>query len=327
VVHFDTTTSFLDQCKTSIYIVKANYYAQKNYLLGAFMRFVYFILIILLSSFSQLFAQELKDKSFKERLGMGYFFFFDGPNLKEGTDLVTNRRGLTGNPINSYYIFSFKYKLTEKYFLDFQPGVQHWYTRVPRARFDRIRAGISGKLWQSGFWTLDGAANSDLPYTGYTANERTLIFSPGLFAGLSYKPTHSRWSMYMLVMPRVWFYADKDAVEPEWLEAKRDPGEKFQSIMQFTPTVNYAINDKLGLRSGIGLDYRKWVKDDWTTWRRWDTPLTAGVTYSFSKALNIYAFLQSFPFDGNRSGLNRPPYNGFRKDTSSVGMWLSGTIF
>jgi hypothetical protein len=286
-----------------------------------------FLILLLIGSFSSAIADSVAEKSFKERLGMGYFFFFDGPNMESGQDLVTNRTGVTGNPINSYYIFSFKYKLTDKYSLDFQPGVQHWYTRVPRARFDRLRAGISGKLWQSGFWTLDGAANSDLPYTGYTANERTLIFSPGLFAGLSYRPTNSRWSMYTLVMPRVWFYADKDAVEPEWRAAKRDPGEKFQSIMQFTPTVNYAINDKLGLRSGLGIDYRKWVKDEWTTWRRWDTPLSAGVTYSFHKALNVYAFLQSFPFDGGRPGLNKPPHNGFRRDTTSFGMWLSGTIF
>ncbi len=271
--------------------------------------------------------EKLENKSFKDRLGMGYFFFFDGPNLDRGQDLVTNRQGLTGNPINSYYIFSFKYKLNEKYSLDIQPGMQHWYTRVHRARFDRIRVGISGKLWQSGDWTLDGAANSDLPYTGYTASERTLIFSPGLFAGLSYRPTNSRWSMYTLVMPRVWFYADNEAVEPEWLAGRRDPGEKFQSIMQFTPTVNYAITDKFGLRAGIGIDYRKFVKDEWTTWRRWDTPVSAGVTYSFSKALNVYTFVQSFPFDGSRPGLNRSPFNGFRKDTSSIGTWFSGTFF
>lgn len=271
--------------------------------------------------------KELKDKTFRERLGMGYFFFFDGPNLDRGQDLVTNRQGVTGNPINSYYIFSFKYKLTEKYSFDVQPGVQHWYTRVHRARFDRTRVGVSGKLWQSGFWTLDGAANSDIPYFGYTASERTLIFSPGLFAGLTYKPTNSRWSIYTLVMPRVWFYQDRKAVEPEWLAGKRDPGEKFESIMQFTPTVNFALTDKLGLRSGIGLDYRKWVKDDWSTWRRWDTPVTAGVTYAFHKSFNVYAFLQSFPLDGNRRGLNRAPLNGFRKDTSSFGMWLSGTLF
>ncbi len=271
--------------------------------------------------------EKLENKSFKDRLGMGYFFFFDGPNLENGRDLVTNRTGITGNPINSYYIFSLKYKLTEKYSLDFQPGMQHWYTRVHRARFDRLRVGISGKIWQYGYWTLDGAANSDVPYTGYTAEERTLIFSPGLFAGLSYRPSNSRWSMYTLVMPRVWFYADKDAVEPEWLAAGRDPGEKFQSIMQFTPTVNYAITDKFGLRAGLGIDYRKFVKDEWTTWRRWDTPVSAGFTYSFTKALNIYTFVQSFPLDGNRPGLNRVPHNGFRRDTSSIGTWISGTIF
>lgn len=272
-------------------------------------------------------AKPLSEQSFKERFGAGYFFFFDGPNLEDGRDLVTNRTGLTQNPINSYYIFQFKYKLTEKYSLDFQPGVQQWYTRVPRARFDRIRMGISGVLWKAGDWSLNGAANTDLPYTGYTASERTLVLSPGLFAGLSYRPTKSRWSLYVLVMPRVWFYQDRYAVEPEWIAGNRNPGEKFESIMQFTPTVNYAINDTWGLRSGLGLDFRKWVKDDWSTWRRWDTPLTFGVTYAPSNAFNVYAFVQSFPFDGRRPGLNREPFNGFRSDTSSFGMWLSGTVF
>lgn len=294
-----------------------------------------FILVIIVVTFSSLTqaaststeSKPLSEQSFSERFGAGYFFFFDGPNLEDGTDLVTNRTGVTDNPINSYYIFQFKYKLTEKYFLDVQPGAQQWYTRVPRARFDRIRVGISGVLWKEGDWSLNGAANTDLPYVGYTASERTLVLSPGLFAGLSYRPTQSRWSLYMLVMPRVWFYEDRFAVEPEWLAGNRDPGEKFESIMQFTPTVNYAINDTWGLRSGLGLDFRKWAKDEWTTWRRWDTPLTAGVTYAHSSAFNVYAFLQSFPFDGRRKGLNRPPYNGFRNDTTSFGMWLSGTVF
>jgi hypothetical protein len=300
------------------------------------MKLTFWLSLLLGATLSNAYAQETKpataskplsEQTFRERFGAGYFFFFDGPNLEDGRDLVTNRTGLTGNPINSYYIFQFKYKLTEKYFLDFQPGVQHWYTRVPRARFDRIRMGISGVLWKAGDWSLNGAANTDLPYTGYTAQERTLVLSPGLFAGLSYRPAQSRWSVYMLVMPRVWFYQDRYAVEPEWQAARRDPGEKFESIMQFTPTVNYAINDTWGLRSGLGLDFRKWVKDDWSTWRRWDTPLTAGVTYAHSPAFNVYAYFQSFPFDGRRPGLNREPFNGFRSDTSSFGMWLSGTVF
>jgi hypothetical protein len=268
-----------------------------------------------------------ESNKFVDRLGMSYFFFFDGWNLEEGQDVVTNRMGRTKNPINSYYLISFKYKLTDRFYLDAQTGSQHWYTRDPRAKFDRIRVGLSGNLWKAGAWSLDGAANSDLPYTGYTAQQRRLLFSPGLFAGLSWRPTNSPWSFYALVMPRVWFYSDRTAVESEWTAAKRDPGEKFESIIQFTPTVNYAITDKFGLRSGLGLDYRKWVKDEWATWRRWDTPLTAGVTYAFSKQFNVYTFLQSFPLDSRQRGLNRGPMNGFRNDTSSVGMWLSGTLF
>jgi hypothetical protein len=271
--------------------------------------------------------EEVKEQKFVDRLGMSYFFFFDGPNMENGHDVVTNRMGRTGNPINTYYLISFKYKLTERFYLDAQTGWQQWYTRVPRGRFDRVRVGISGNLWKEGDWSLDGAANSDMPYTGYTANQRSLLFSPGLFAGLSWRPKHSPWSFYALVMPRVWFYSDRLAVEPEWREARRDPGEKFESIIQFTPTINYAISDKFGLRSGLGIDFRNWVKDDWWTWRRWDTPVSAGVTYAFSKQLNVYTFLQTFPLDSNRRGLNRGPMNGFRSETTSLGMWISGTLF
>jgi hypothetical protein len=258
-------------------------------------------------------GQKILDKT-----GLGYFIFWDGHNLHKFEDVTTNKNGPTSLPINTYNLISFKYKLTDKLYLDAQTGTQWFQTQVPRFYFDRVRVGISGQLWKSGDWSLDGAFNSDLPYTGYTAEQRRLLFSPGLFSGLSWKPSNSRFSLYALVQPRVWFYTDREAVEPEWEAAGWRPGQKFESIIQFTPTVNYALTDKFGLRSGIGIDYRKTVENEWDTWLRWQTPLSYGVTYAHSKHLNVYTFLQSFPFDGQ---------GFFDGRTTSIGMWLSGTIY
>lgn len=257
-------------------------------------------------------------QKFLDKTGLGYFIFWDGHNVHKFEDVTTNKIGPTTNPINTYNLISLKYKLTDKLFLDAQTGTQWYQTQVPRFYFDRVRVGISGLLWQSGSWALDGAFNSDMPYTGYTAEQRRLVASPGLFAGLSWRPTNSRFSFYGLVMPRVWFYSDRDAVEPEWEAAGWRAGEKFESILQFTPTVNYAVTDKFGLRTGVGIDYRKTVENEWSTWQRWQTPWTYGVTYAQSKHLNLYTYLQSYPIDGR---------GFFDSKTTSIGMWISGTIY
>jgi hypothetical protein len=251
-----------------------------------------------------------------KNLGLSYFIFWEGPNLKTFNDVVTNELGETKNPINTYNLISLKYKLSEDFYFDVQTGTQWFQTREPRFNFDRVRVGVSGPLWKKGEWELNGAFNSDLPYTGYTARERTVLLSPGVFGTLNYRPRESRFSYVMLMQPRVWFYQDNNAVEKEWLAANRTAGEKFQAITLLTPTVNYAINDKLGLRSGLTIDYRKQVQHDWNKWVRWMTPFTIGPTYKFSKMFETYLFIQSFPLDG-----------GFKRYNSSIGMWLSGTLF
>lgn len=279
---------------------------------------VFLLLFSVFLSFNALASEKSLGQKILDNTGLGYFVFWDGHNLEKFDDVTTNKNGPTGNPINTYNLVSFKYKLTDRFFLDAQTGTQWYQTQVPRFYFDRVRVGVSGLLWQSGAWALDGAFNSDLPYTGYTAQKRKLVASPGLFAGLSWRPVNSRFSFYGLVMPRVWFYSDRNAVEPEWLEAGWKAGEKFESILQFTPTLNYALSDKFGLRAGVGIDYRKTVENEWTTWERWQTPFSYGVTYSHSKHLNVYTYLQSYPIDGR----------GFvDAKTTSLGMWISGTIY
>ncbi len=265
--------------------------------------------------------RKISDLSFYERLGMSYFIFWEGPNLKTGNDVVTNELGETDNPINTYNIVSLRYLLKENLYFDVQTGTQWWQTRDPRFNFDRVRVGVSGRLWKSGNWTLTGAANSDLPYTGYTARERTLIVSPGFFGTLTYTPD-SPWSFVLLMQPRVWWYNERYAVEPEWLRANRNPGEKFEAITLLTPTVNYRLNDQWGIRSGLNVDYRKQVHNSWTHWVRWMTPFSIGPTYrsqpknGSKSSFEVYVFVQSFPLDG-----------GFQTSNSSIGMWLSGVLF
>ncbi|MFY7993322.1 MAG: hypothetical protein ACOVP4_08540 [Bacteriovoracaceae bacterium] len=275
------------------------------------------LMTILFSPIAFSSSEKLSDKKLSDKLGLSYFIFWDGPNLDRGRDVTTNELGETNNPINTYNLISFKYKLSEKYSLDAQTGTQWFQTRVPRFYFDRVRVGISGKLWKANEWKLDGAINSDLPYTGYTAEQRRLIFSPGMFANLSYTPSSSRFSFWALLQPRVWFYSDREAVEPEWIAANRRPGQKFESIISLTPTVNYSINDKFGLRMGVGLDYRKLVENNWATWIRWATPVTTGFTYTYNSSFSTYTYVQTFPFEGG----------GVQRETSSLGMWITGTIF
>jgi hypothetical protein len=257
----------------------------------------------------------------KSIFGLSYFTFFTGPSLTSDEWVTANFRGPTNNSVNTANLISLKVRLTDNFYFDAQTKIDWFMVTNPRGKdpyvnFDRVRVGVSGDLWKSGYWKLSGAANSDIPYFGYTAEQRKLLFSPGLFANLSYIRPDSKWSMWALVQPRVWIYSDRFAVEPEWIRGNQRPGEKFESIMSFSPTVNYAVTEKFGLRSGVTIDYRKTVENDWGNWIRWALPLTTGFTYTFSKALSTYTFVETFPFDG-----------GIRNQTASVNMWISGNVF
>lgn len=258
--------------------------------------------------------------SLASKFGASYFTFVEGISLRDGG----NANNEIGKPVNTqaFNFVSLYYKLNDRINFDVQSRIAYVHSLNrdqgnSEWQFQGMRAGISGKLASGKNWSLKGAANTDIPgLNGRDAIYRTLIFNPGLFAGLSYQIS-DRWSFYSVLTPRIYFYRDDNAVEPEWLASGRDPGQKRRLELRGSPTINYAVNDKFGLRTGVDLNFQNFVGNDANYIRRWATPWTIGPTYKFHQSFNVYTFVQTFPFDGQ----------GITTNTASIGMWLNGTLF
>ena len=151
---------------------------------------------------------------------------------------------------------------------------------------------------------------------GRDARLRTVLFNPGVFAGHTWT-IFPKWSTYTILSPRIFFYRDDEAVEPEWLASGREAGEKPRAIIQASPTINYSANDFWGVRSGLDLQFRQFIESSPNYFKRWPTAWSIGPTFNINKFLNIYAYVQSWPFDGD----------GLNVETSSYGMWLTGDLF
>jgi hypothetical protein len=258
-----------------------------------------------------------KFQKFLGNFGMNYFTFWEGPSLQDGQTARNDIGRPLDDGLSAYHHLSITYKLTDRINLDQQTRVEHVHTNDEQWRFQGMRLGISGKLLSGDKWSLKGAANTDIPgLNGRDAGLQTVIFNPGLFAGFHYQ-FNPRWSFYSIVSPRIYFYREKYAVDPQWTQQGRDPGLKRSLEMRASPTINYAINDKVGLRSGLDLNFRSFVKDEVTELNRWPTGLTVGPTFNIHKALNVYAYVQTWPFDGQKMTM----------ETASLGMWVSGVLF
>jgi hypothetical protein len=286
----------------------------------------YFVALIVCgtssSSFSQVDTSKISQKSlfFKgisERIGMNYFSFWEGPSLEDGQ---TGRNEIS-RPLDTglslFNLVSIKYKINSTYSFDLQNRLEYIHTENSEWRFQGIRAGVSGTMLKGDSWNLTGALNTDVPgLNGRDARARTVLFNPGLFAGLTWTIS-SKWSLYTVLSPRIFFYQDDQAVEDEWLLAGRDPGEKPRAIIQAFPTINYTFNETFGLRTGLDVQFRQFVESSPTFFKRWPTSWTLGPTIKISKMLNTYVYVQTWPFDGK----------GLTRETSSLGMWLTGVIF
>ncbi|NBV49959.1 hypothetical protein EBR78_01920, partial [bacterium] len=93
------------------------------------------------------------------------------------------------------------------------------------------------------------------------------------------------------------------------------------------PSVNYALTSKVGMRLGTTLEYSKNV--GWDGPRRNYMPMEFGITYDLDPKLSIYTYvLTSTPLDNDirrrQLGTANPP-DWTR--TSSINVWLSGTLF
>ena len=266
----------------------------------------------------------------KRNFGMNYNSFFYGPGLMLPASLPP---AMTGEPDDTglyfFNLISLKWKFSERFAFDVQLRNQLVVTNQFEFRHQGQRFGISGKLLKGEDWSLTGAVNTDAPIAaiaGQIPTQRTLLLNPGMFATFSYNPAGSRWSAFALLQPRIWFYRDRDALAMQ--DAKNGGvNNKPEYTIYINPSINYAATEKVGIRLGTTLEFRKNI--GWESMRRNYAPMELGVTYDISPQFSIYTYLlTSTPLDDDlrrqQLGTNNPPH---WLSTASINLWLSGTIF
>ncbi len=192
------------------------------------------------------------------------------------------------------------------------------------------------RLGASYFLFFDGPG---LAGTGdQTPNVLGLPEDDGLFAKFAYQPSGSRWSVFSLVMPRIFFYRDRGAAEPQLLRAGYSPGLKPEFALSLSPSINYDLGRKLGLRFGTEFTYRKLVLSSWNpfdgslngsdiaskAWRLAPVPAQVGLTFEPDESLNVSIFFQGFPIAAQR--VRKDGVRASFSETTSVGMWVSGAL-
>ncbi len=266
----------------------------------------------------------------KKNFGLNYNSFFYGPGL--GLPL-SYPPGMTGEAsdtgLNFFNLISLKWKFSERFALDVQFRNQLVITNVWEFRHQGQRFGISGKLVHGDDWAITGAVNTDVPIraiAGQIPTERTLIFNPGAFATFSWNPDGSNWSVFALLQPRIWFYSDRNALAIQDVK-NGGTNAKPEYTIYINPSINYAANEKVGIRLGTTVEFSKNI--GWPSIRRNFMPMELGVTYDVSPKFSIYTYLMtSTPLDDGlrreQLGTNTPPS---WTQTASINLWLSGTLF
>jgi len=274
-------------------------------------------------------ASVKKSAGIGDYVGLNYFTFWSGPGL--GADFsktpnMSNRRDLDWSLWTN---LSVRGKVSSNLALDAQFRLQQFLTNEFKFLYQGIRLGVSGTLlkFERPTYKLiwSGAINSEVPGVGQIATERKQLANPGMFSNLTYRPTGSRFSLFALVSPRVWFYSDANAMDAVSLKQQAKPGEKPQFVLSASPSINYDLSDKTAIRTGIGLDFRKNMNT--SGFRRWFMPMDVGVSHTFNSMLSIYPNVSfSGPWDdGLRQQLGAQAGSRWT-DTVAVGMWLNGTI-
>jgi hypothetical protein len=269
-----------------------------------------------------------QSESWFKKFGMNYNSFFAGPGLGQPLSMSP---GMTGEPsdsgLNFFNLISLKYKATDNLAFDVQFRNQFVVTNDWEYRHQGQRFGVSGTFLKGDTWSFSGAFNTDLPIgplMGQIGTERTLLVNPGFFAFFNYQPTGSRWSVFALLQPRLWVYADRNAISQQ---DARNGGvkQKPEYTVYVNPSINYAVNDKVGLRLGTTLEYTKFV--GFADVKRNYMPMEFGVTYDIDPMLSVYTYVfTSTPIDdGLRSDQGFASNPWYR--TASLNVWLSGTFF
>jgi len=290
----------------------------------------------------------------QQKFGASYMSFFDGPGITKGQHEITPNA--LGKPSDDGLIFNnnltLKYNLKEDFALSLQLRTQVLTNNANQVddfknyRWQTPRVGISTTFFKTENSKLTGAFNTDLPYFfpepfggGFTARQRTTILTPGFFAQYTYLLPGSNWSIFSLVMPRFYFYEDRNKAEPQLSRAGYSPRLKNELNLSFNPSANYAFSDKLGFRLGTEIVYKKLIASGWNPfkatirnsrpdsklWVLSPIPIQTGLTYEFSKLFSLSTYIQGYPIGGQR--IDRKGNKASFEDTLSVGAWISGTIF
>jgi hypothetical protein len=289
----------------------------------------------------------------KDRLGVTYMSFFDGPGVLVSDQSVTPNA--IGKPSEDGLVLmnnvSFKYKLRKDFAVDFQTRFHYVINNgndvedFKPFRWQSPRIGVSTTFLKTKNSTLSGAFNTDLPYNfprpiggGYIAEQRTTLATPGLFAKFSYAPVSSRWSVFSLVQPRFYIYKDRDAGEPQLSRAGFSPRLKNEFTLSFSPSVNYAFTDRLGSRLGTEIIYKKLVVSEWNpfngtarsadanspAWRFQPMPIQLGFTYVFSRMFELSTYIQGYPIGAQR--FDKRGSKATFEETVSAGAWINGAL-
>lgn len=264
----------------------------------------------------------------QRNFGLNYNSFFYGPGLGSPLDVPP---GMTGEPsdtgLNFFNLVSLKWKISDRFAADVQFRNQLVLTNEFEYRHQGQRFGVSGTFLKGEDWSFSGAFNSDVPIRaiqGQIPAERTLMFNPGFFSFFNYAPKTSRWSLFALVAPRVWLYRDRQALSVQ--DALNGGAvNKPEYTVYLNPSLNYAVNDKVGLRFGTTLEYTKFV--GFSSIRRNYMPVEFGVTYDIDPMFSVYTYIYtSTPLDDGLREAQGFSANSWWK-TASIQVWLSGTLF
>jgi hypothetical protein len=300
------------------------------------------------------FTNPMKSSLFGKNFSLSYMSFFDGPGiLNEEQSFTPNALGRPSDDgllLNNN--FSLRYNLTSVYALDFQIRTQWVMNNAKETedfealRWQSPRFGLSTTFFKTRHGKLTGAFNTDLPYFfpepiggGYIAQKRTTLLTPGFFAKYSWTPDYTRWSVFSLVQPRYYIYENRNVAEEQYSRAGFSPRLKNELTLSFSPSANYAFSDKLGLRFGTEVVYKKLVASganpfygtqraadpDSKAWRLQALPFQVGPTYIFSTLFELSAFVQGYPISAQRMDKNNN--TATFEETVSVGAWLSGKLF
>jgi hypothetical protein len=263
-----------------------------------------------------------------ENFGVNYNSFFYGPGIGQPLDIPPAMNGGPADTgLNFWNLVSVKWKFSKRFAFDVQLRNQLVLTNQFEFRHQGQRFGVSGTFLKGEDWALAGALNSDLPVPGLMGqipSERTLLVNPGLFGTFTWAPSSSRWSLFALLAPRMWFYRDRLALSQQDALGAGLAG-KPEYTVYLNPSINYAVSDKVGLRFGTTLEFTKFVGFD--SIRRNYMPFELGVEYKLSPKLNIYTYVwASTPLDDSLRA-SQGFANKSWADSLSVNLWLSGTLF